>query len=170
MKWSLALSLAVLAGNSYVSVATTPGCDESAKLFGGDKFLDGRIADATIAMQGEVIAIEQHPAIPSIDNLFPGYTGPPLWYVQTLTFRVLHRWKGRYQVGETVTVPITVVIACGGSGCVFPFKIGDITLLLASPSPSTSYFPSSLPDGLACWVSDGVLINSITSVPPDSFD
>ena len=163
MKRSLALSLALLAGNSYASTATTQ-CDGSATLFGGDKYLEGRIAEATIALQGEVIAVEQHPAVPAVDSVFPGYIGPPLWYVQNLTFRVLHRWKGRYQVGETATVTVTVVIACGGIGCIFPFKIGDVTLLLASSSPSPSYFPPSSPGGLSCWVYQGVLINSITSV------
>jgi hypothetical protein len=169
MKWSLALSLALLAGNTSVSVAMTQ-CEGSATIFGGDKYLEERITEASIALQGEVIDVEQHPAIPTVDSVFPGYTGPPLWYVQTLTLRVLHRWKGRYQVGETATVTVTVVIACAGNGCVFPFKIGDVTLLLASSSPSPSYFPPSLPEGLACWVYQGVLINSITSLPLSAFE
>jgi hypothetical protein len=74
MKRSLALSLALLAGNSYASTATTQ-CDGSATLFGGDKYLEGRIAEATIALQGEVIAVEQHPAVPAVDSVFPGYIG-----------------------------------------------------------------------------------------------
>jgi hypothetical protein len=137
MRWPLALCFAGLAGQSYVSVATTPGCE------GSSKFLDGKIAASTIAFQGEVTAVDQDPAITK----------------QKVTFRVLNAWKGPYQVGETVGVTVSVTSVCGGLGCVFPFKIGDVTLVI---SPSSQ---SSLPEGFGCWVYEGVVVKTVLWVP-----
>jgi hypothetical protein len=134
MKWSLAVGLAVLAAQPHVSAATTSGCEGSAYVLQGKslELVEREVAASTIAFQGEVIAVEQDPAIPRADTLLSGVitASAPAVFDQNLTFRVLHQWKGPYQVGETVSLTIPVTKFCAGLGCVFPFKIGDVTLLL----------------------------------------
>lgn len=137
MRWSLALSLAVLAGQPYVSIATTSGCENSSKL------LEEKVAASTVAFQGDVTAVDQDLAITK----------------QKVTFRVLNAWKGPYRVGETVSLTVSVTSVCGGFGCVFPFKVGDVTLVL-SPSPQSGW-----PEGFGCWVYQGVVVKSVLWVP-----
>jgi hypothetical protein len=151
--WALALSVAVLA--SHVSAAATPACEGSPFVLQGRllKHVESEVAASTTAFQGEVIA-----AVPSPDSFLPGdITPPPPVYDQILSFRVLHPWKGPYHAGETVSLTVTVVNFCEGLGCVFPFKIGDVTLVLS---------PSSAPDRLeGCWVHEGVVFQNVLSVP-----
>ena len=55
----------------------------------------------------------------------------------------------------TLTVPVTTV--CAGLGFVFPFKIGDVTFVLA---------PSSAPSFIqGCWIYEGVAMQSMLSLP-----
>jgi hypothetical protein len=145
---SIALLLAVLAAQPRVSGATTPGCERSSLVLQGKllEFVEGQVAASTIAVRGEVTAAQA------------------LGTSQKLTFRLLNSWKGPFQVGETVSLTVPVTEFCGGTGCVFPFKIGDVTLLLS---------PSSYPNFLqGCWVYEGVAIQSLLLVPaallPDS--
>jgi hypothetical protein len=156
---SLALSLAVLA--AHVSVAATPGCDGSPFVLQGKllEHLESEVAASTTAFQGEVIAAEPNPA-PTAANIFPlgVFTAPTIeGFDQKLTFRVLHSWKGPYHAGETVSLTLRVVNVCAGVNCVSPFKIGDVTLLFSSSAASGSL------EG--CWVHEGVVIQSVLSVP-----
>jgi hypothetical protein len=76
---------------------------------------------------------------------------------QTLSLRVLNSWKGPHQIGETVNLTVSVVEFCGGLGCVMPFKVGDITLVL-SPTRTSFFDPG-------CWTHDGMVINGVLSLP-----
>jgi hypothetical protein len=140
LKRYFAFGLTVLAAMPHDSEATAPGCEAS---FAFPRQLverlEGQFNAATTAFQGEVTAAE---------DLGSG---------QKLTFRILNSWKGPYQVGETLSLTVPVTDACAGVNCVLRFKIGDVTLLL---SPTSA--PSSLP---GCWVHEGVVIQSVLSVP-----
>jgi hypothetical protein len=156
MKLSLALILAVLAGQPYVAIATTPTCKASSK-FLEEKILAG-IAASTVAFQGEVTALQSNVQMDSRFSdgvLFSG--------TQRITFRVLNSWKGPYQVGGTVRLTVSVTSICAGMGCVSPFKIGDVTLVL-SPFPQSEL--PDLPDGFGCWTTyEGIEIKRVLWVP-----
>jgi hypothetical protein len=142
MKWPLAFGLAVLAAQAHVSAATMSGCEGSYVLQGKHlELVEGWIAASTIAFQGEVTAVDRDPAAQT----------------QKITLRVLNPWKGQYRVGDDVSLTVPVYDACAGKGCVFPFKIGDVTLLL-SPSSTPSFFEW-------CWIHEGVVLKSVLSVP-----
>lgn len=148
MRWCYVFGLVVLAAQTRVSAASPPGCEGSAFVLQGKllEFVVGQAATSTIAFQGEVTAAQA------------------LGTDQKVTFRLLNSWKGPFQVGETVSLTVPVTEFCGGKGCIFPFKIGDVTLLLS---------PFSYQDFLeGCWVYEGVAIQSVLLVPaalmPDS--
>jgi hypothetical protein len=156
MKWSLALILAVLAGRPYVAVATTPTCEASSK-FLEEKILGG-IAASTVAFQGEVTAVESNV---QMDSRFPD--GMLLAGTQKITFRLLNSWKGPYQVGGAVRLIVSVTSICAGVGCVSPFKIGDVTLVL-SPFPQSEL--PELPAEFGCWtIYVGVEVKRVLWVP-----
>ena len=76
---------------------------------------------------------------------------------QKIIFRVLNSWKGPFQSGESFSIVLPVTEVCAGLGCVFPFKVGDVTVLL-SPSAHNE-------DLTGCWVYQGVVIQRTLSVP-----
>ena len=133
--------LFVLAAQTRVSAASPPACEGSAFVLQGKllEFVVGRAATSTIAFQGEVTAAQA------------------LGTDQKVTFRLLNSWKGPFQIGETVSLTVPVTDFCGGKGCIFPFKIGDVTLLL-SPSCYQDFIEG-------CWVYKGVAIQSVLLVP-----
>ena len=161
MKSLLAFSLVVLASQAHVCLATTPGCETSVFVLEG-KYLEkmeNAMAQSATAFQGEVVAVD--PVIVSAaDAVLPIIASPFEVADQKITLRVLHQWKGPYSTGDTVRFTVTVVQACGGKGCVFPFKIGDATLVLLSPISVPGSF-----DG--CWIHEGVVINRVLWIPAD---
>jgi hypothetical protein len=161
MSWLLALMLAVLAGQPYVALATTATCEASSTILEG-KVLEG-IAASTVAFQGEVTALESNV---QMDSLFPD--GKLIAGTQKITFRVVNSWKGPYPVGTAVRLTVSVTSFCAGVGCVSPYKIGDVTLVL-SPFPQ-----SELPElsvGSRCWTTyAGVEVKRVLWVPSLSDD
>jgi hypothetical protein len=122
--------------------ATTTEC-EGASLVVQGKLLDSLeklITASTIVVQAEVTAAEA------------------LGSQQKIAFRVLQAWKGPFHVGESVNLTLPVTDFCGGLGCVFPFKVGEVTLL------STSSFSYHL-DQPGCWVYEGIAIQRVLLVP-----
>ncbi len=66
---------------------------------------------------------------------------------------------GAFRAGESIRLTLPVTEVCGGLGlAVFPFKVGDVTLLL------TSSFSHHL-DQPGCWVYDGIAIQRVLLVP-----
>ena len=137
MRWLLALGIAVLGGQPYVCAALTRGC-EGPLISLDSKDLEAKIAESTIAFRGEVVAVEPDPTDSTVGL-------PVLSYDQQITFRVLNSWKGRYHAEETVSLTVGVVNACAGAGCIFPFNMGDVILVL-SPY-AQSYFPLTFQTG-----------------------
>ena len=157
MKWSLILSLAVLAGQPF-SVAAMPPC--AAKL--SEKVLEAIVASA-VAFQGEVTAVASNI---QADSRFPG--GKLVAGTQEVTFRVLNSWKGPYRVGAAVRVTVSVTSICAGVGCVSPFNTGDVTLVL-SPFPQSEL--PELSEGFGCWAKyDGIDVKRVLRVPSLSGD
>jgi hypothetical protein len=142
-KTSLLLVLAALASHAVAS--PPPDCQAPPKL--GAQFVDEYIAQSTIAFQAEVIAADPDQESPQIAARKP----PAIeGFDQKVAFRILHAWKGPHHAGEIVSRALRVINLCGGYGCVFPFKTGDVTLILSSSSPS------NCPEGFGCWLQDGV--------------
>jgi hypothetical protein len=104
----------------------------------------------------EVVSVDPNSADTEVSP--PKLTQPPVKFQQTITFRAIKTLKGSYRVGEAISLIIPVTTVCFGLGCVFSFKIGDITLVLA---PSSA--PSFIEGG--CWMYEGVAMRSILWVP-----
>jgi hypothetical protein len=156
MKWSLALILAVLAGQPCVAVAAKPTCEASK--FSEEKILE-TVAASPVAFQGEVTAVESNV---QVDSRFPD--GMLVAGTQKITFRVLNSWNGPYQLGAAVRVTVSVTSLCAGLGCVSPFNTGDLTLVL-------SPFPQSELPGFGCWATyDGIEVKRVLWVPLVSGD
>jgi hypothetical protein len=131
----------VLGWSLEVSAATTE-C-EGAPLVLQGKLLDSiekLVMASTLVAQAEVTASEA------------------LGTRQEVSFRVVRAWKGAFQAGASVRLTLPVTEACGGLGCVFPFKVGDVALLLIS---SFSYHL----DETGCWVYEGIAIQRVLLVP-----
>jgi hypothetical protein len=150
MKSLLAFTLILVASQAQVSAATKPECPDT------EKFQD-ILAEPTIAFQGEVVAVAPNPADSTAALPQPKRSPPLAGFDQKITFHVLKTLKGPYQVGDAVTLTVRVTTECAGYGCVFPFKIGDVTFVLA-PSSAPSFFQG-------CWIYEGVAMQSILSVP-----
>jgi hypothetical protein len=131
----------VLASSRYVS-ATTTQCEGAQLVLQGKllESLEKLVVTSAIAAQVEVTAAEG------------------LGTQQKIAFRVLQSWKGSFQVGESISLILPVTEVCAGFGCVFPFKVGEVTLLLTS---SSSYHL----DQPGCWVYEGIAIQRVLSVP-----
>ncbi len=127
MRSSTAFCVAVLAWQLRAACVAAPICEHTSG------FAEKQIAGATISFYAKVIAAEEDAQ-----------------HRQRLSFQVLNSWKGPYQEQTVVTTIVAVTRVCGGLGCVFPFKIGDIALVLTPASA-----PYSAPD-----VSKGVLDTS----------
>ena len=157
MKSILALATLVLvASQTHVSVTVMPECADYNKLREINS-PEGVFPVPTIAFEGEVAAVTSNPVDPAAALAQPKLPQPLMGFDQEITFRVTKTLKGPYRVGETVTLTVRVTTVCGGWGCVFPFKIGDVTFVLA---------PSSVPSFIhGCWIYDGVAMHSILSVP-----
>jgi hypothetical protein len=152
MKWSLLLTFAALAGQPF-AVAAKPPC--AAKL--SEKVL-AAIVTSAVAFQGEVTAVASNV---QVDSQFPG--GILVGGTQEVTFRVLKSWKGPYPVGTAVRLTVSVTSFCAGVGCVSPYKIGDVTLVL-SPFPQSEL--PELSEGFGCWATyDGVDVRRVLWVP-----
>ena len=157
MKWSLILSLAVLAGQPF-SVAAMPPC--AAKL--SEKVLEAIVASA-VAFHGQVTAVASNVRVVC---RFP--SGKRVAGTQEVTFRVLNSWKGPYRVGAAVRVTVSVTSICAGVGCVSPFNTGDVTLVL-SPFPQSEL--PRLSEGVGCWATyDGIDVKRVLWVPLMSGD
>ena len=156
MKSLLAFALILVASQAHVSAAMTPECMPYKKLR-DIKGLERVFAEPTIAFQGEVVAVAPNPADSTTALLQPKWGPPLVGFDQEITFHVLKTVKGPYQAGDDVTLTVRVTTVCAGFGCVFPFKIGDVTFVLG---------PSSAPGFLqGCWIYKGVEMQSILSVP-----
>lgn len=118
---------------------------------------DRMFANSTAALQAEVVAVAPNPADAATATAQATAAELLSGFDQKITFRVLNILKGRYQKGDGVTLIIRVTTVCGGFGCVFPFKVGDVAFLFA---------PSSIPTAVqGCWIYEGVAMQSILSVP-----
>jgi hypothetical protein len=156
MKSLLAFALVLVASQAHISTAMTEECTPYEKLR-GIKGLEGVFAEPTIAFQGEVVAVAPNPEDSTKALPQPKWSPPLLGFDQEITFHVLKTLKGPYQVGDDVTLIVRVTTVCAGFGCVFPFKIGDVTFVLG---------PSSAPGFIqGCWTYKGVAMQSILSVP-----
>jgi hypothetical protein len=156
MKSLLAFALVLFASQAHVSEATEPDCMPHEKIR-DLKSLEGVSAEPTTAFQGEVEAVAPNPAESKAAIAQPKAVELLAGFDQEITFRVLKTLKGPYQVGDGVTLTVRVTTVCAGFGCVFPFKIGDVTFVLA---------PSSAPSFIqGCWIYEGVAMRSILSVP-----
>jgi hypothetical protein len=116
-----------------LDASATTEC-EGAPLVLQGKLLDSlekSVTASTIVAQAEVTAAEA------------------LGTQQTISFRVVRAWKGPFQVGESISLTLPVTEVCAGFGCVFPFKVGEVTLLFTS---SSSYHL----DQPGCWVYEGI--------------
>jgi hypothetical protein len=136
------MSIFGVLGWSLDASATTTEC-EGAPLVLQGKLLDSLeklVTASTIVAQAEVTAAEA------------------LGTQQKISFRVVRAWKGPFQVGESISLTLPVTEACAGLGCVFPFKVGEVTLLFAS---SSSYHL----DQPGCWVYEGIAVQRVLSVP-----
>jgi hypothetical protein len=152
MKWSLTVIFAVLAGQPF-ALAAKPTCEARSKI--PEEEILTTIAASAVAFQGEVTAVESNV---QADPRFP--SGKLVAGTQEIIFRVLHSWKGPYQVGAAVRLTVSVTSICAGVGCVSPFKMGDVSLVL-SPLPQ-----SELPDGFGCWITyDGIEVKRVLWVP-----
>ena len=152
MNWSLILSFAILAGQSF-AVAAKPPC--VAKL--PEKVLEAIVA-STVVFQGEVTSVASNV---QADSRFPG--GKLVAGRQEVTLRVLKSWKGPYGIGAAVLVTVSVTSICAGMGCVFPFNTGDVTLVL-SPFPQSEL--PELSEGVGCWATyDGIDVKRVLWVP-----
>ena len=156
MKSLLAFALVLFASQAHVSAATGPDCMPHEKLR-DFKSLEGVSAEPTIAFQGEVVAVAPNPAESKAVIAQPKTVELLAGFDQEITFRVLKTFKGPYQVGNGVTLTVRVTTVCAGFGCVFPFKIGDVTFVLA-PSSAARFIQG-------CWIYEGVAMQSILSVP-----
>jgi hypothetical protein len=157
MKSLLASGLVLLVSQAQVSVATAQECVAYEKLLDINKSTPGVFAEPTIAFQGEVVAVAPNPAGSKAAIAQPKAVEILAGFDQEITFHVLKTVKGPYQVGDGVTLTVRVTTVCAGLGCVFPFKIGDVTFVLA---------PSSAPSFIqGCWIYEGVVMQSILSVP-----
>jgi hypothetical protein len=153
MKSLLAFTLGLVASQS---TATKPECMDYENLR-NIKSLEGVFAEPTIAFQGKVVAVAPNPVDFTAAPPQPKLSPPLVGFDQKITFQVLKTLKGPYQVGEAVTLTVRVTTVCAGFGCVFPFKIGDVTFVSA---------PSSAPSFIqGCWIYEGVAMQSILSVP-----
>ena len=143
MKSSFLFGLAILPSLSYGSSALSPVCERTSE------FVENQIAGSTSAFRGKVMTVENEEnstlgALPTTD-------------VQRLTYKVLDSWKGPIQVGTLFHVTVHVTSVCAGLGCVFPFKVGDLTLVLSPPS-----IPFSAPAFFeGCWIHQGVVVSSV---------
>jgi hypothetical protein len=156
MKSLLAFALVLVASQANISAATRPECADYQKLR-DIKSPEGVFPQPTIAFQGEVVAVAPNPADSTTALSQPILSPPLVGFKQKITFHVLKTLKGPYQVGDAVTLTVRVTTVCAGWGCVFPFKIGDVTFVLA---------PSSAPSFIqGCWIYEGVAMQSILSVP-----
>jgi hypothetical protein len=124
-------------------------CVDYGKLLDINKSTPGVFAVPTIAFQGEVVAVAPNPADSTTALPQPKWSPQLVQFDQKITFRVLKSLKGQYQVGDVVTLTVPVTTVCAGLGCVFPFKIGDVTFVLA---PSSG--PSFIEGG--CWYMRGL--------------
>jgi hypothetical protein len=123
-------------------------------------------AYATTECGGEVLAL-QGKLLESVEKLTTASTTVARAEVtaaqtsgsqQQIKFRLLNAWKGPFQVGESVSLTLPVTEFCGGLGCVFPFKVGDVTLLSTS---SSAYYD----DLSGCWAYQGIAIQRVLVVP-----
>jgi hypothetical protein len=152
----LAFALILVASQAHVSAETKAECVDYEKLR-DIKSLETVFADPTIAFQGEVVSVAANPADSGAALLQQKLSPPLVGFDQKITFHVLKTLKGPYRVGDAVTSTVRVTTVCAGFGCVFPFKIGDVTFVLA-PSSAPSFI-------LGCWIYGGVEMRSILSVP-----
>jgi hypothetical protein len=157
MKSLLAFGLVLLASQAQVSAATTRECVAYESLLDINKSTPGMFAEPTIAFQGEVVAVAPNPAGFNAAIAQPKPAEILAGFDQEINFHVLKTLKGPYQVGDGVTLTVRVTTVCADLGCVFPFKIGDVTFVLA---------PSSAPSFIqGCWIYEGAVMQSIFSVP-----
>jgi hypothetical protein len=151
MKSLLALTLVLVAPPAQVFAATQSECMPYENLRDAPS-LQGVSAEPTIAFEGEIEAVSPNPA-----DSTSARPQPLAGFDQTITFHVLKTVKGPYQVGDGVTLSVRVTTVCAGFGCVFPFKIGDVTFVLA---------PTSAPSFIqGCWIYERIAMQSILSVP-----
>jgi hypothetical protein len=138
---SIASIFGLLGWSPYVS-ATTTECEGAPFVLQGKLLasVEKLVAASTFVAQAEVITSES------------------LGTQQKIAFRLLKSWKGPFQEGESVSLILPVTEVCAGFGCVFPFKVGDVALLLTT---SSSYH-EDLP---GCWVYEGIAIHRVLSVP-----
>jgi hypothetical protein len=143
VKSSFLFGLTLLPSLSYGSPASPPVCERTSE------FVENQIAGSRSAIRGKVTTVENE------ENSTPGVQ--PITHVQRLTYEVLESWKGPVQVGSSFHVTVQVTSACAGLGCVFPFKVGDVTLVLSPPSR-----PFSAPAFFeGCWIHQGVVVSSV---------
>jgi hypothetical protein len=157
MKSLLASDLVLLASQAQVSVAKAQERGAYEKLLDINKSTPGVFAEPTIAFQGEAVAVAPNPAGSKAAIAQPKAVEILAGFDQEITFHVLKTVKGPYQVGDRVTLNVRVTTVCAGLGCVFPFKIGDVTFV---PAPSSA--PSFIQ---GCWIYVGAVMQSILSVP-----
>jgi hypothetical protein len=156
MKSHWVFTILFVASQVNVSAAMTPECMPYEKLR-DIKGLERVFAEPAIAFQGEVVAVATNTE-DSTTALPQTKWSPPLaGFDQEIAFRILKTLEGPYQVSDEVTLIVRVTTVCAGFGCVFPFKVGDVTFVLG---------PSSAPGFIqGCWVYKGVAMRSILSVP-----
>lgn len=159
MKWSLTLVFVILAGQPCIVTAAKSPCEAKLSV----EKIPGSIAASVVAFQCEVTALVSNV---QVDSRFPD--GSLVAGTQAITFRVLNSWKGSYKVGAAVHLTVSVTNLCAGVGCVSPFNIGDVTLVL-SPFPQSEL--PELSEGFGCWATyDGIEVKRVLSVPLLSAD
>jgi hypothetical protein len=149
----LALGFSMLAGQLCgVAQATSP-CERG--LVAENWFVEEQIAGSTNAFRARVTEVSGMPETPATARaVLNGYD-------QTLTFQVLDSWKGAYQIGALAHTTVRVVTICAGFGCMFPFKAGDVVLVL-SPASGDYHVPALFEE---CWRYNGIATNKILTLP-----
>jgi hypothetical protein len=147
MSRALLFIVAVLAAHFNVAGAATQ-CPVTTEL------AEHQFAGSIIAFNAIITAIEQDAAVKSAHGFLNGFT-------QRLTFQVLNSWKGQYEMNAVVHVAVRVTEVCGGKGCVFPFKVGDVALVLSPASPP--YTAPMFAEG--CWILQGVAGKGLLILP-----
>jgi hypothetical protein len=87
-----------------------------------------KIAAATVAFQGEIVSTDDR----SISDKYYSH--------QTLSFKVLKSLKGPYAPGVVVSTEVPVTDVCAGIGCIFPFRVGRVTLVLSPSEKNLTFF------------------------------
>jgi hypothetical protein len=145
LKRSVALGFLIFASSSNVGGVASADCAHSGE------FVEKQIAGSDRAFRAEVVAASPDATLSPL----------PPYFEQKVTFRVLSAWKGSYRTGALVHLVLEVTTVCAGLGCVFPFKVGDVDLVL---SPATAPFSAPMyADG--CWMHNGVTITRVLIVP-----